>query len=206
MAQLPQFSKARVEGLTDGIFAVVMTLLVLDVKLPSNIGSLTDAELWSLLVSFEPKLSAYIISFIVSAVFWLGHHALMHRVEGVDRVFLWLNLGFLFALTFLPFTADLIGEHPHVQTAVLLYGVNLVLIVSMQLTLWRYLFRHPELQAGTIPELEREDLSRRYQLTLLIAVVAAALSFYSPKVSIYTYALWVLAVLLRLRAPRRLSR
>ncbi len=206
MAQLPQFSKSRVEALTDGIFAVVMTLLVLDVKLPNDLGTLTDAELWSLLVSFEPKLSAYMISFIVSAVFWLGHHALMHRVQGVDRVFLWLNLAFLFSLTFLPFTADLIGEHPHVQTAVLLYGINLVVIVSLQLLLWRYLFAHPELQEGTLSDVDREDLSRRYQLTLLIAVVAVALSFFSPKVSIYTYGLWVFAVLMRLRAPRRLSR
>ena len=150
MAQPQTFSKSRVEALTDGIFSVVMTLLVLDVKLPSNLGSLTDAELWSVLASFEPKLSAYMISFIVSAVFWLGHHALMHRVRCVDRVFLWLNLGFLFCLTFLPFTADLIGEHPHVQSAVLLYGVNLLVILSLQWLLWRYLFQHPELQEGEV--------------------------------------------------------
>jgi uncharacterized membrane protein len=206
MAQAQMFSKSRVEALTDGIFSVVMTLLVLDVKLPKDLGHLTDGELWNVLASFEPKLSAYMISFIVSAVFWLGHHALMQRVRCVNRVFLWLNLGFLFCLTFLPFTADLIGEHPHVQSAVLLYGVNLLAILSLQWLLWRYLYQHAELQDGEMTPAEQEDLSRRYQLTLLIAVAAVALSFVSPRASIFAYALWVFVVLLRLRAPRRLSR
>jgi uncharacterized membrane protein len=206
MAQAQTFSKSRVEALTDGIFSVVMTLLVLDVKLPKDLGHLTDGELWNVLASFEPKLSAYMISFIVSAVFWLGHHALMQRVRCVNRVFLWLNLGFLFSLTFLPFTADLIGEHPHVQSAVLLYGVNLLAILSLQWLLWRYLYQHAELQDGEMTPADQEDLSRRYQLTLLIAVAAVALSFVSPRASIFAYALWVFVVLLRLRAPRRLSR
>jgi uncharacterized membrane protein len=130
-------SKGRIEALTDGIFAVAMTLLVLDLRLPQVAGELSDAGLREALIGLLPKLESYVISFLVLCIFWLGHHRLMHQVRGVDHRFLWRNLLFILFITFVPFTTSLMGEHRDLDDAPLVYGVNLALILAAQFLMWQ---------------------------------------------------------------------
>jgi uncharacterized membrane protein len=136
VADLGLPGKGRIEALTDGIFAVAMTLLVLDLRLAAAPG-IDDAGLRHALLDLLPKLESYVISFLVLCVFWLGHHRLMHLVRGVDHLFLWRNLLFILFITFVPFTTSLMGEHRDLDDAPLVYGVNLALILAAQFLMWR---------------------------------------------------------------------
>ena len=175
MADLGLPGKGRIEALTDGIFAVAMTLLVLDLKLPETLAGIDDAGLREALIALLPKLESYVISFLVLCIFWLGHHRLMHLVHGVDQLFLWRNLLFILFITFVPFTTSLMGEHRELDDAPLVYGVNLALILVTQYLMWRRALFH-------LTEPNREDAAARWQVVrnrylIAFGVVAAAVLF-----------------------------
>jgi uncharacterized membrane protein len=168
-------SKGRIEALTDGIFAVAMTLLVLDLKLPERPAGLDDAGLHEVLLGLLPKLESYVISFLVLCVFWLGHHRLMHLVRGVDHLFLWRNLLFILFITFVPFSTSLMGEHRDLDDAPLVYGVNLTLILVTQFAMWRRALFH-------LTGLSPEQAAERWQVvrnrySIAFGVVGAAVLF-----------------------------
>jgi len=188
VADLALPGKGRIEALTDGIFAVAMTLLVLDLRLPEARG-LDDAGLRSALVALLPKLESYVISFLVLCVFWLGHHRLMHLVRGVDHLFLWRNLLFILFITFVPFTTSLMGEHRDLDDAPLVYGVNLALILAAQFLMWqRALFHlvdpaHAELAARW------RSVRTRYAIAFVIVAVAVLLAALEWRFAAYLYLL-----------------
>src|SRR5215472_14106830 len=137
--------KSRIAALVDGIFAVAMTLLVLDLKLPEGVKISSDAEAWGQLVGLKSRFSTYVLSFIVLGTFWIGHHSLFHFVRRVNRGLLWLNLLFLLFITLLPFSTNLLSGHSPLHIPVAVYGANLLLLSLTSLLQLRYLAHHPEL-------------------------------------------------------------
>ena len=131
----PPLSKGRLEALTDGIFAVTMTLLVIDLKIPDPEPGQTAFGAFLTLVD---RLDNYVISFAVLAVFWLGHLRLFNRCREVDVGFLVLNLAFLLFTTLVPPLTTLFGDHPRLPRAAILYGGNLLLILVCETLLWRH--------------------------------------------------------------------
>jgi uncharacterized membrane protein len=117
--------KGRVEALADGVFAIAMTLLILDVKVPPR-GDAPEGELAWQLWALWPRFAAYGVSFVVAGVLWVGHHALMHFVRRADRAFLWLNIFFLLFISALPFATALLGQHHDNPVAVTVYCCNLI--------------------------------------------------------------------------------
>ena len=122
--------KNRIEALTDGIFAVAMTLLVLDIKPPVHLRFETSDALIDHLSVLEHSFVMYAISFVVLAMFWLGHHLQFHFVRHVDRQLLWINLLFLLIAVVVPFSTNLVGDHGHLQLPVVLYAVNLLVLTA----------------------------------------------------------------------------
>jgi len=94
-------TKARIEALTDGIFATVMTVLVLGLSLPQ--AGLSESGLEGEIVNLSPSILAYVFSFVVLGVYWIGHHNQFHYIKRTDRVFLWVNILFLLTIGFVPF-------------------------------------------------------------------------------------------------------
>src|SRR5512141_1031583 len=119
------FGKTRIEALADGIFAVAMTLLVLDVKLPGTEPFVTDRALLVRLLSLEHTFVIYFISFVVLGMFWIGHHAQFHYIRYVDHTLLWLNLFFMFGITSVPFSTDLLGDYNELRLPYMIYGIKL---------------------------------------------------------------------------------
>jgi uncharacterized membrane protein len=117
--------KGRLEALADGVFAVAMTLLVLDLKVPPAGAADAPADLPRRLAALWPRVLAYVVSFLVLGVYWVGHHALMHYVRRADRPFLWLNLVWLLVITAVPFSASLLSEYHDQPAAVVVYCGNL---------------------------------------------------------------------------------
>jgi hypothetical protein len=103
--------KQRIEAFSDGVFAVAITLLVLNFK----VTGLSASELRSQVLGQWPHLLAYILSFVIVGVYWVAHHTLFHFVARTSRALLWLNNFFLMTVAFLPFPAGLLGEYPSSQ-------------------------------------------------------------------------------------------
>ncbi len=123
----PLASKTRLEAFSDGVFAIVITLLVFNLSGTDITDARTAEELHATLLGLWPKFLAYGLSFVVISVFWIGHHTYLDFVRGSNEIHLWLNLLFLFFVTLIPFSADLLGEHHPFAVAGVVYGLNLFL-------------------------------------------------------------------------------
>ena len=128
----------RLEAFSDGVFAIAITLLVLDIAVPANAGEhllRSMAHLW-------PSYLAYLVSFSTIGAIWLGHSAITDYLERADSVFMRLNLLLLLVVAFLPFPtrlfADFLGEAKPERVAANIYGITLLVAAALLLVLWRY--------------------------------------------------------------------
>ncbi len=120
-------SPGRLEAFSDGVFAIAITLLILEIKVPSTHDASTVAELWRALLERWPSYFAFLLSFITIYVAWSGHHLLIQQMKHVTLPLVWTNGGFLLFLTFLPFPTALVAEHltsPSGSLAVAIYAAT----------------------------------------------------------------------------------
>jgi len=111
----------RLEAFSDGVIAVAITLLVLDVKLP--VGLKDDVAIWAAVLHIAPVLLSWVVSFAFLLTIWVNHHYFMASLKGVDRGLLWLNGLFLLFVTLIPFPTGLVGEYPGLPTPLALLSV-----------------------------------------------------------------------------------
>jgi len=123
-------SLERLTALTDGVFAVAMTLLVLDLRVPVSAAGaeFTEHGLWQALLGLGPSFAAYLLSFTMLGTFWLAQHTLLGILGSCDRTLTWISLGFLFVVTLLPFSAALLAHYVHLRLAVGVYWLNILLL------------------------------------------------------------------------------
>jgi uncharacterized membrane protein len=133
---------ARVLALTDGVFAIIITLLVLEIHVPelTQGHSLTEA-----LAELRPSLVAFVISFVLAGMYWVGHRDLFALIRRTDRGLVWLNILYLLPLCLLPFGAGLLGRYDQEPVALRIYGLLLVLIAVMRVVIWLYATNRPHL-------------------------------------------------------------
>ena len=187
------FSKTRLDALSDGIFGVAMTLLVLDVRLPSDFQPRDSAELLHGIGDLWPKFLPYLLSFGVLGLRWLANIEVRSRAQFVNREYVsWLLL-YLLLITCVPLTTIVVGRFAHLPPAIWLYAGNTLLIAAVANVGYlliaavglRLIFITPDLEVGE--HLRRRQMSS----TVLIAssLLAIALSFIDSRV-----ALWALAL------------
>jgi uncharacterized membrane protein len=116
------FSKSRVEAFSDGIFAIIITLLVLEIKVPHIHEIHSSAELGKALLGLMPKMISWIISFFTIAVIWVNHHKIFKQVKILDAGIFWWNALLLLWSSFIPFPTAVLGDYPGNQTSIVLYG------------------------------------------------------------------------------------
>lgn len=190
-------STVRVAALTDGVFAIVLTLLVLDVHAPS---AATQAQLVLRLREIVPQLTLFVVSFAIVAVFWYGHHMEMHWIVRSDRVHLGITLAFLLMISFVPFSASLLGKNHQMPLAATIYGGNLFFAGIVRYAHWAYATKGFRL---VVPSLDA-DLIRHVRRVFLVVpalyMIAAALAWAS---TIAAIACFVLIPLLYVRPARQ---
>lgn len=136
------FSKSRVEAFSDGIFAIIITLLVLEIKVPhienhTSAGALTEA-----LIALLPKFTSWIISFFTIAVIWVNHHRIFKQIKTLDNGIFWWNAFLLLWSSFIPFPTAVLGDYPENQTSFVLYGIVMALM-ALSFSLMRiYMLRN----------------------------------------------------------------
>ena len=114
---------------SDAIFAIVMTLLVLEIRVPDVPSDVAAQEVPGLVFELWPKLLSYVLSFLVIGLYWIGHHQTFRYVRSYDRTLLWLNLVFLLSISFIPFPTDLLGEYGELRFSVIFYAASLARII-----------------------------------------------------------------------------
>ncbi len=199
--------KARLEAITDGIFAVTMTLLVLDLKFTERVSHDASKILRDLL-AILPYVDDYIISFVVLCVFWLAHLRLIARVREVDATFTWLNLMFLLFTTFVPPLTSWVGEEARQPAAAVVYGSNLILILGFEALMWRraclHLF-HESVENGRALWRQMRARFIRAAVVILAGVVAALIEMRigaNLGLASYVYLLLIGAGIVRARIER----
>jgi uncharacterized membrane protein len=132
------FTPNHLESLIDAVFAIVMTLLVLDITIPEIAQPSLQAELPRRLLELWPKLYSYSLSFIVLGLFWTFHHRSFHYIKRSDNGLIWLNIFFLMFIALTPFSTSLIGEYRIEKLPLAIYASNLLLVMVMRVIIWTY--------------------------------------------------------------------
>lgn len=180
-------AKNRIESLCDCVFSIVMTLLILDIRIPQMPPEQAHALLPETLALLWPKIVSMVVSFIVLGVYWVGHHTQFHQIRRMNRTALWLNIFFMLTIAFIPFSASLIGQYPQEQIVVLVYGFNHMLAGSLIYAHWVYATRKHRLVDPDIPPLLVKAIKSRIALGLLVTLIAMGVSFVNPFISILLY-------------------
>jgi uncharacterized membrane protein len=177
-------SKARVETLTDGIFAIAMTLLVLGIEVPQMAS---PPSLQSLLISLFPDIILYVLAFLALAVFWVLHHQMFHFIRCLDACMLWLNIVWLLFVGLMPFTSNLADTYFHEWLAQVIFGSNVLIISLLLLGQWFHVTRNTRLMnPGTDGAMMKFEM-KRGELVTGIALLGTILAIFSifPGVAVY---------------------
>jgi uncharacterized membrane protein len=172
-------SKGRLETLSDGIFAIAITLLVLTIAQPSNYRSLAHelGGLW-------PSLAAYVVSFSVIGIMWLNHHSVFSNIEGIDRGVFFLNLVLLMTIVFIPYPTGVLGqalgkEHGE-RTAAVFYSAAMAVNGLAWASLWLYVSVGRRRLNPSFPESERRITTVLFTSVTLFYLVAVGVAFLNP--------------------------
>jgi uncharacterized membrane protein len=186
-------TKARVEALVDGIFAVSMTLLVLDIKLPEGARIESNADLINHFAAIGQLLEVYVLSFAVLAMYWVAHGYQFRFVDRVDKPLLWLNFAFLLLTTTVPFTTNLVSAHGNLSVAVTVYAANLLLLGGALFLHLHRLRHHPDLTTKELTPDLGSSIQLRLSVICAVTLLAAALAQLTPTWGLRS--LYVLALL-----------
>lgn len=180
-------STARVEAISDGLFAVALTLLVLDIKVPHAVGpgAALSRQIWALL----PHLGLYAASFLVVGFYWVAHTLVFGTIERSDRWLLWINLLYLLPVAFLPFATQLLAEYPQHRSATMFYGADVFLVGLMQFALWVYAVRGRRLIPAEAEPGPLRAGTRRLALMPLSSLAGVFLALLSPPLSLAVFVL-----------------
>ena len=132
----------RIEAISDGVFAIAMTLLILDIKVPLSEGIHTESDLSAAFFALSPKLLSYLLGFMTLGIFWTGHTTQYSFIEKSDRHLNWLSLFFLLFVSLLPFTTAFLSEYIDFKFSIGLYWLNIFLMGIILLIHWNYAARH----------------------------------------------------------------
>ena len=185
--------KGRLEAFSDGVVAIIITIMVLELKVPAGLA-LADLK------PIAPVFASYVLSFVFVGIYWNNHHHMLHVVRSVTGPILWANLHLLFWLSVVPFVTDWMGQNPLAKTPVALYGAVLLANAIAFGILARLLIRH---EGPDSPLARAIGGDSKGNISLALYVAAIAMAFVAPIVSL---ALYVAVALIWLAPDRRIER
>jgi len=180
-------SMQRVEAFSDGVFAIAITLLVIEIKVPSH-SELEHASLTQLLLKSWPKYAAYVFSFFTIGIFWANHHHWLKLFRKSDHVFILLNVFFLMCISFLPFPTAVLGDYitnpEQKQTAVTFYTIGIFLPAIGWLIMWLYASHKKRLLNERLSPAYVRYLTRLYLISNSAYFGAIIISLINPNAAI----------------------
>jgi uncharacterized membrane protein len=196
-------SKGRMEALSDGIFAIAMTLLVLGIVIPPIQGTPLPIDVDNILVSLSTDFIHYVIAFLILSGMWVSHHYLTDKMPHTDRNFLRLNMLVLLFIALIPFSTLLVGDFSGVPLANIFFETNLLLVSGAIAIQWWYVTRHPVLlRNGITPEYLRIGIYKAL-VTPAISVIGIFLSVVGVAYTTWVYLFVPLGIYLAGKAAQK---
>ena len=158
----------RIVFFSDAVFAIAITLLVLEIKVPELMPAAGAWQNVESLLALWPKLLSFAISFGVIGAAWTSHHRIFSYIQGFDRRLIWLNLMLLLSIVFMPMPTEILGESGPETVSVILYASVLALAALVEWAIWSYATRHHRLVA---PDLERRIITYNAARPLLVFLI-----------------------------------
>lgn len=173
----------RLAALSDGIFAVAMTLLVLDIHIPTVSQVHSEIDLVTALGALGPQWISYLMSFLTLGIFWAGQQTQLNHIRDGTRDLTWIHLGFLFAITVMPLSTRLLAEFIAFRVVLGVYWLNIFVPGAMLYWSWAYATRNDLIKPDT-PEVVRNSICRRILIAQSLYAAGAALCFVRTWLSI----------------------
>ena len=177
-------NKQRVEALSDGIFAIVLTLLIIEIKVP-ELHHFSEKGLFEGLASLVPLFLSFFLSIAVITSTWITHHFLFTTLAKIiNRTLLYLNMLFLSFVCLLPFSSHLLGTYPESQLGVGFYSVNVMIIGAMIYIIREYIINSKQIENNQLDKFDRLYGKVRIMLTMGLPLLAILFSFVNTYISI----------------------
>jgi uncharacterized membrane protein len=184
-----EIGKNRIEALSDGIFAIVMTLLILEFHVPNLPANAPNVEVAPALVALWPKLVSYIVTFVSLGFFWVGHHIMYHAIRRADRTLLWLNIFFFMFVSLLPFSTSVLNAFQQAFIAPFFFGANLAMIGWILFFQWIYANSQPGMLAPFVSAEYRTTVRSRMLIVPMATTLTVFICFWSVGISLAIYLL-----------------
>ena len=170
-------TKNRIEAFSDGVIAIIITIMAFDLKIPELKDGFSDQDVWNALLMVAPKVLSYILSFVVLAIMWLNHHVLFEKIPHSTPHLAWYNMFLLFAMSLIPMPTHFLAAHPLLPQAVMFYGLVMFLNAFGFLLLRRYAVSGARL-------IDYSEVAHRSNLaSTLLYLLSAPLAFVSVYLS-----------------------
>ncbi len=195
-----QFEKSRLETFSDGVFAIIITLLVLEIKIP-HLETATDSiALWNAIKHIFPVLFSWIVSVLIVGTLWLQHHNLLHMAKKSDYGMVWINTILLLFAALIPFPAHLMGAYPHIPLAVASLGIVLFFVSLATIWLYYYIVKN-YLKEEYDPKTTMRNVRWSLLLAPLFYILAVGVAWIHTYITFIIYALVPVLFLLPLDKP-----
>jgi uncharacterized membrane protein len=169
---------ARLISFSDGVFAIAVTLLVFNLKVPEIPAANVHVLLPDMIQAMLPHFTVYVLSFLLIAVYWTFHHRMLNLVTRMDTPFLWMNICYLLVIAFIPFPTALFGAYPHETLSFVFYICSLMLVGFLSMLMLWYASHNHRLVSKELPVLVVKYLFFRQFTSLIVFLLAIPLAFY----------------------------
>jgi uncharacterized membrane protein len=193
MVYLHHMNHTRLDQLSDGIFAIVMTILVFEIKIPSVWGSLDNMSLWLEIEKLLPVLLSYVLSFALLFTYWRAHHFFVSvYAKNVDSMLTNINALFFMLVSLIPFSASILGQFPKNELSIIIFGVHIILIGLTLYWMRRYVLYSDHIKNPEISHREIRGSTTRTLVPVVFSLVAIFICFWSIKLSLTLFTLAVI--------------
>jgi uncharacterized membrane protein len=183
------FTKSRVEAFSDGILAIIITLLILEIRVPEIHQTESIGELTEKLLLLAPKFIAWVISFFTVAVIWVNHHRIFESLRHINHAVFWLNANLLLWVSFIPFPTALMGDYPNNRLAVSFFGFS-SLMMGIAFMMFRiYMWKKPEITNDFTKEELWTGVKNILIFGPLLYILGIATAWVHPYIAFSFYAL-----------------
>ncbi|MCX6120552.1 MAG: TMEM175 family protein [Ignavibacteriales bacterium] len=184
MATSNGFNTFRIENLTDGVYAIAMTILILGIKVPVGLDSSNETKIFFARI-FIP-LMIYLLSFLILGTYWVGTHIQHHFTAKTDRILLWINILLLMIISVIPFSASLLNNYTDDKVSIIFYSINL-LSASLCHLLMLYYSRKKKFLKPHVTSVVFNSVRTRILLPTFFYLLAIPVSFLVPKYAVLLF-------------------
>lgn len=185
--------QTRLDQLSDGIFAIVMTILVFEIRVPEFIGIVNEQTLINSLIILSPLLLSYLLSFSLLFTYWRSHHIIASVLaKNIDVQFSNINGIFLFLVALVPFSSHFLGNYLYSKTAVIFFALNIVFIGITLFKMRQYVIKSSTIENTPFTKTEDEHANMHILFPVISSIIAMGVAFYSTNIAILLFTIAIL--------------